>query len=194
VTTEVKQAVGINESLIKALNHPFRVRALTILTERTASPKELGLALGESVNFASYHIRALADLGLLELVRTEPRRGAVEHYYRASVRVLLDNDGWEQLSPMLREAISGIAIGLIISDANEAFEERTLDARLDRHLTRTPLVLDEVGWQKANGVLNAALEELLKVQAESAGRMTSDDQPIRVSASMLCFELPRTNA
>jgi hypothetical protein len=31
----------------------------------------------------SYHTRYLLDLGLIDLIETQPRRGAVEHYYRA---------------------------------------------------------------------------------------------------------------
>ncbi len=36
----------------------------------------------------SYHVRALLDDGLVELVRTEQRRGALAHFYRASPKLL----------------------------------------------------------------------------------------------------------
>ena len=89
---------------VKALAHPLRVRALAILTERDASPSELAEELGEPLGNVSYHVRLLHELGLIELVRTTPRRGAIEHHYRARsdrhLRVLeltLDDAGWEEL-------------------------------------------------------------------------------------------------
>jgi DNA-binding transcriptional ArsR family regulator len=48
------------------------------------SPSQLAVALGEPIGTVSYHVRELAEAGLLELVRTEPRRGALEHFYRVS--------------------------------------------------------------------------------------------------------------
>lgn len=70
--------------LAKAMSHPLRAKMLHVLRTRTASPSELADELGEDLGRTSYHVRYLfADLGLLELVRTEPVRGAMEHFYRA---------------------------------------------------------------------------------------------------------------
>jgi hypothetical protein len=46
-----------------------------------ASPSELPDALGEPLGNVSYHVRILRELDCIELVRTEPRRGALEHFY-----------------------------------------------------------------------------------------------------------------
>jgi hypothetical protein len=37
--------------------------------------------VGASLSNVSYHVRQLAKAGLIELVATRPRRGALEHYY-----------------------------------------------------------------------------------------------------------------
>ena len=94
---------------VKALAHPLRVRALAILTEREASPSELAEELDEPLGNVSYHVRLLHDLGLIELVGTTPRRGAIEHHYRARpdrhLRVAdltLDDAGWDELGEELR--------------------------------------------------------------------------------------------
>jgi DNA-binding transcriptional ArsR family regulator len=94
---------------VKALAHPVRVRALAILVEREASPSELADELGEPLGNVSYHVRLLHDLGLIELVSTTPRRGAIEHHYRARsdrhLRVAdltLDDAGWDELGAELR--------------------------------------------------------------------------------------------
>jgi DNA-binding transcriptional ArsR family regulator len=70
--------------LAKGLNgfgHPLRIKALVLL-EREHSPSELtALLVGEALGVVSYHVRMLRDYGLVEEVRTAPKRGALEHFY-----------------------------------------------------------------------------------------------------------------
>ena len=79
-------ASAVDSRLAKALAHPLRVQLLAALNEGVASPNELSKKLDEPLTNVSYHVRMLHDLGCIELVETEPRRGALEHYYRAIVR------------------------------------------------------------------------------------------------------------
>jgi len=73
----------LDESLIKALAHPLRWRILEILSERgEASPVEIARLLDQPLATISHHTRVLRDLRCIELTRTQPRRGAIEHYYR----------------------------------------------------------------------------------------------------------------
>jgi len=62
---------------MKALGHPLRIAILTILNDRMASPNELSKELDEGLSQVSYHVEALKDYGMIEMVKTEPRRGAV---------------------------------------------------------------------------------------------------------------------
>jgi DNA-binding transcriptional ArsR family regulator len=73
--------------VIKALSHPLRVQILSLLDGNVRSPKELAGELGEPLGNVSYHVRTLADLDLIELLKKVPRRGAIEHYYRAPSRL-----------------------------------------------------------------------------------------------------------
>jgi DNA-binding transcriptional ArsR family regulator len=72
--------------IAKALTHPLRAQALAMLAKQSASPKELARELDVSLPHLSYHVRALADLGVIRLERTAQRRGVIEHYYGATVR------------------------------------------------------------------------------------------------------------
>ena len=49
---------------------------------RTLSPKELSGELGEQLPAVAHHVRRLAAMELLELVKTRPIRGSFEHFYR----------------------------------------------------------------------------------------------------------------
>lgn len=93
--------------MVKAIAHPLRLEILRALGER-ASPTELSRRLGEPLGTISYHVRVLADLGLLRLVEQAPRRGAIEHYYEAApglvaelVRPSLDEKGRDELAHAL---------------------------------------------------------------------------------------------
>src|SRR3954452_8694347 len=75
--------------IAKALAHPLRARILQRLGERVASPGDLAVELEAPLGVVSYHVRMLRDYDCVELVRTEPRRGALQHFYRATARPVL---------------------------------------------------------------------------------------------------------
>ena len=74
-----------NDAVLSALGHPVRREILRKLAEsngKGVSPTEIADDLGEKLPNVSYHIRILAKTGVLKLVKTEPRRGAIEHFYK----------------------------------------------------------------------------------------------------------------
>ena len=56
----------------------------------------------------SDHTRVLVTLGAIELVDTQPRRGALEHYYRAALDTFLGDR--DQLPAAARQALIDAAI------------------------------------------------------------------------------------
>lgn len=67
----------------RAIAHPLRGRILAALDrEGERSPVELASALDASLGVVSYHVRVLAEAGMVELARTSARRGAIQHHYR----------------------------------------------------------------------------------------------------------------
>ncbi|HWB70450.1 MAG TPA: helix-turn-helix domain-containing protein [Solirubrobacterales bacterium] len=185
----------VTQRLAKALAHPLRVRILAALHREVSSPNKLAGELGESVSNVSYHVKVLKDFECLELVKTRQRRGATEHFYRATERAFFDDSDWKQLPPSAQEGISGAVLGMIINDAAEAFEAGTFDARDDRHLSRTPLVLDEEGWEELNELLSETLGRALELQAQVATRMAEEKtEGITSKLSILHFESPAPQA
>lgn len=186
-----KRKTGIDERLVKSLTHGLRVQILTILNERIASPNELSKELGEGLSQVSYHVKVLKDYGCIELVKTEPRRGAVEHYYRATARAWLSDRDWEALPASVRPGVSADLIEMIMGDAVDALEAGTLDARTDRHTSRTPLILDEEGWKEVVETLSSTLDEVVEIQARSSQRLAeSGEEGFQASVSLLGFEMP----
>lgn len=106
-----------DQGIITALGHPLRARILGALDEHEASPKELAVRLDEKLGNVSYHVRILVRLGLIELVRETPRRGAVEHHYASVPRpeaflnreLALDATGWQEASAALEALADRLA-------------------------------------------------------------------------------------
>jgi len=184
------------EVLVKALNHPHRVKALTILSEKIASPREISEQLDIGLSNIAYHVRVLYDLGLIEIVEEESVRGSIAHFYKAVERSLIDNADWKQLDPQIRSAFSGHVTEAFITDAANSLAAGVFDKRDDRQASRTPLLLDREGWRQVAKIQAKANEEILKVKAAAAERMDgTGSEGIHAVAGMFFFEvLPDTES
>ena len=168
-------ASAVDSRLAKALAHPLRVQLLAALNEGVASPNELAKRLDEPLTNVSYHVRMLHDLGTIELVETEPRRGALEHYYRAVVRPFFGDRDWKKLPKNARGSISDAVLQLVWDDAAEAIKAGLFDERDNRHLSRSVLAVDEQGWDELNDLISETLDRAMQIQADSASRASKDD-------------------
>jgi hypothetical protein len=172
-------------NVFKALAHPLRMNLLAILSERRASPTELADELGEPLGNVAYHVKMLEQLDCIELVGTTPRRGAVEHFYRATVRPFLSESEWSRLPESSRRSISATRLREIWSDAAAAVESNTFDSRTDRHLSWTNLTLDEQGWRDLADLLSETLDRALKLQSEVNARLDGDAAEGAVNAKLV---------
>jgi DNA-binding transcriptional ArsR family regulator len=160
-----------SERLMKAMSHPLRAAILRVLNERTASPAELARELGDHLHNVSYHTKRLEQLGCVELVKERHVRGAVEHFYRATQRHLVDGSDWEALDPVIKEDLVGEFMQKILDDFVASARAKLVGADKDFYLARTPLVLDEEGLQEALAIHERGLQELLEIQARSTERL-----------------------
>jgi DNA-binding transcriptional ArsR family regulator len=172
-----KQAASVvDRRLAKALSHPLRAHVLAILNERVASPNQIANELEQPLGNVSYHVKTLAEMGCIELVRTEPRRGAIEHFYRAVVRPFFSDKDWRRLPPSARQGISDATLQLIWEDTSDALDAGTFDGRTDRHLSRSRLVLDQTGWKQVNDLLVETTKRVGEIEAECAQRRSSNGE------------------
>jgi DNA-binding transcriptional ArsR family regulator len=157
--------------LIKALAHPLRVRILSILeTREMASPNEMAEQLGVSLGVMSYHVRRLHALGFLELVKRTPRRGAIEHHYRAKARPQVTDEGWAETPSIVKRAMVGASLQQISSYVNAAAGQGGFD-RPDAYLTRNVLTLDEEGRSELAKAMSSWVARIDEIEAESAARI-----------------------
>lgn len=180
---------GITQQLAKALAHPLRVRILSSLHKGISSPNQLSQELGEPLGNVSYHVKTLLEYDCVELVKTEPRRGAVEHFYRATERAFFSDADWAKIPASARKGINGVVLETIGQEATAAMVAGTIDARTDSHVTQTPLLLDEQGWTEVATLLVETLNRAAEIQDEAASRLADEKaDPVATTLSILHFE------
>jgi DNA-binding transcriptional ArsR family regulator len=188
-------ASPVDPRLAKALSHPMRTHILAILNERVASPNEIAEMIDERLPNVSYHVRALQELGCIELVRTAQRRGAIEHYYRALARPFFTDRDWKRLPRSGRQAVTDLTLQMVWEDTAQAVKKGTFESRADRHLSRSPLVLDEQGWEELNAALSKVHARAEEIAARSEKRLPKADEPgISTMLVMMHFEVEPTKS
>ena len=187
--TRKDKATGVDQKLVKALAHPLRVEILTILNERMASPNELSKELDEGLSQVSYHVKVLKDFDCIEMVKTEPRRGAVEHYYRATSRAYLTDRDWRNLPNSIKPGLSAAGLKMIVDDVVGAVNGGSFNARDDAHMSWTPGVVDQQGWEESVDLVNDTLAQIIEIHAASAKRLAkSGDEGITASVVLMNYE------
>lgn len=157
-----KKKASLEHSVAKAFAHPLRVRILGILNEKVASPNLLSQELDQSLNLVAYHVRVLEKYRCIELVDTKQRRGATEHFYRASSSQLLSDSEWAHF---------------------EALE--------DRHLSRTRMLVDERGWREVNELLEETRKGLSRIESTARKRLRVEgEQGTEAKVEILHSKLP----
>ena len=191
---KTKKKDGVEQIVAKAFAHPLRVQILIILNERVASPNLLSQELDQSLNLVAYHVRVLEKYDCIELVDTKQRRGATEHFYRATRRQFLTDSEWSRMPQALRPGLSGAMLKAVFDDIEEAVSKDTFDEIEDRHLSRTPMVVDEQGWAETATLLGETLDQVLAIQAAASERLANSDEPGLLSkVQILHFKSPEPN-
>ena len=161
----------IDQRLIRALAHPLRVRILEILSAQVSSPNQLSEALETGLTDVAYHTRALDKCGCLQLVDTAQRRGAVEHFYKATPDSFLGNPAWRGVPSGILPGVSGATLQTFIDKAAAALAAGTLDGREDTVFRWLPLLLDQLGWREVVAIMEETTEKVLAAHLRSQDRL-----------------------
>jgi DNA-binding transcriptional ArsR family regulator len=188
---KTETAASMETTLAAIVAHPTRARCFSILAERTASPVEIAQEIGKDVGHVGYHVRKLQQLDLIELVDERPVRGAVEHFYRAIVRPFVTEDEFADLPIEGREVHTRHILQLHVTDVSRAMDAHTFDARPNRWLARTPLLVDEEGFEELAAVHAELYERMMDIQAQSDERRSgTKDEGISTVSTVMFFETP----
>jgi len=177
--------------LVKGLAHPLRIHILRVLETRVASPSEIAEEIGAPLGNVSYHVRFLARVGLIELTSTKPRRGAVEHYYRAVGRVSVTDQAWAQVPDVVKSGMISATLDQAGRVIGAAASSGGFD-RSDAVVARREMLLDQQGFTELAAELNGLLERVKEIEKGSAERLesTADHEEAELDAGlvMMLFE------
>lgn len=185
-----EKKLSLDQRLMKALAHPLRVVILDLLNKAEWSPRELERELGEGLSQISYHVKVLKDFELIEMTRTEPRRGAVEHYYRAIERAFVPSGMAKDIPKSAQQIIGDGIMEKIDRDVSTSLKSGKFYARNDWHTSWTPADLDDQGCQDAERLADEFIEKFLEIAADSAHRRAESEdggEHIWTSAAVLVF-------
>jgi DNA-binding transcriptional ArsR family regulator len=166
-------AVFRDASKIEPLAHPMRSRIYRDAVAGPVSAKELAEQYEQPLARISYHVKVLADAGLLNPVRRTRRRGAIETHYRGIAPIDIDDEALRSLPVEVRRTLFGVPVRVIADDVLHALTTDALDEP-DLFLARAHLrVTDEGRVRLHEEVLRmyerlAELEKELSAEAEAA--------------------------
>ncbi len=183
----------VEPRLIKALEHVLRQHILLASMTGEVSPNGLSKALDEGLSHVSYHVKVLREEcdGMLEETRTEPRRGAVEHYYRASVKTMLPAKTWRGLKKGLRAVVGAGQASDLFNDLAHALKAGKLQGEHDQ-IIRIPLALDVEGKRNMKAIAQRATREVEREQGAATKRMAKANgdggEVVGYTFALLAFE------
>ncbi|HEX5983824.1 MAG TPA: hypothetical protein VFY69_06425, partial [Solirubrobacterales bacterium] len=175
---------AMDHRLVRALGHPLRLEILRILGERMASPSEMVDLTGERLGNVSYHTKVLLECNCIELVKKEPRRGAVEHFYRAKPRGALGSRPWKKIPDFLRGDATAAALDAFTSRAIGALEAGTFHDREGSTLTWQTLVVDERGWKEIGRIVESDEERVRQIAEKCADRIDDPGAAIPIVVAL----------
>lgn len=174
----------------------IRLKIVTELYMREMSPKQFHEEFGGgSLSRVTKNFERLEEHGWLRYIRSEgpggKRRGGTEHFYRATELAFFDAETWALVPYSIRVASTWSIFKMIAPRLREAMEASSLEAQRNRNLTCTPLLLDQIGWERVIEAIDARFVSQFEEQEDARRRASrSGEELIREDVFLIGFESP----
>lgn len=169
------------------LNHPVRLDAFLSTFEARASPNEVAGLLRKPLSDVAFHMSELRKEGVIELVKRAQRRGAVEHYYRATEPPEIDEEEWRAMPKSARRRIVALGLQVVIADALSALRHGKFEDDDDMYLVWMPMRLRQAGQDAVTALQAETLERMAAIKEEHGIPDGEETETMKV-AVMLWFE------
>jgi hypothetical protein len=183
-----------SKTVVTGMHNEVRAQILILLNERVASRPEICKELGVPSEKVRYELDVLKKTRppLIRLVFEKPVRGTVEKFYAATTRAYLDPSEWPGVPDAIKPGMRGSLLGILVDDAVAAVKDGTFDSLENAHMSWTPMILDEQGWEDLTAILLRAMEEAIQVKEDSAERLVGKDEE-GTSCTVSIFGYPSAN-
>lgn len=150
---------------------------------------------GVSVPALDRRFKRLAEIGWLVKVRSVTggaRRGATEHFYRATGPAIFDNTTWAEVPDGAKKDYSWRTFEEFAGQIVDAIGAATFDSRPERHFTWSLLLLDQTGWERVVAKVDGLFAMIFEEQEAAKARLEkSGERPIRMTVALGAFESPQ---
>ena len=178
------QAADQADRLARSVAHPLRMRILYLLGRRVGGRRDIAEELGAKPADVGYHLGVLRDCGTIELVRTERRGSAEQHFYRSMTRIEMTDEEWAAAPDVARRTVVGVALDQVSDDVGAAAATGGFD-RDDVHVSLTRFDLDEQGHRELSDLLGETLEWAMAIQSQSISRRAAGGDTVEQVRSEL---------
>ncbi|MDQ3724291.1 MAG: helix-turn-helix domain-containing protein [Actinomycetota bacterium] len=170
------------DRVLRALGHPVRRRILRSLVDRDGSASTLSREFHMDLGVVSYHLNQVLakECGIVELVKTLPRRGAIEKFYGLRFDALTAFSPGEKEEPR----------GLRVMSLEECFivAVAAMDANAFQRLEGSawewfPAVVDPAGWEEIRKAREAFNERVEAAVKKSRGKTAGSLKEVVVGAA-----------
>lgn len=180
--------------LARVFSSPMALKIVSELNLREMSTSQFAAEFGASPSQVYRRFQMLIKDGWVVKVDERTgghRRGATEHFYRARGPAVFDTRSWSRAPVSVRRDGSWRIFEQLAEQVTEALRAGTLDSRADRHLTWSPLLLDEQGWKQIIRKMDDLFYFLLAEQKAAKRRLRDSQQaPLIATAYLAAFESP----
>jgi hypothetical protein len=188
--------VPFTRRVSKVFADPVCLKIVAELNLREMSPTQFHREFGGASRSGIHHrFKILRDFGWLAKVREKSggsRRGATEQFFRATGPAVFDNGSWSGLQDSMKTAYSWTIFEQFSEKFSEAMKAGTVDARLDRHLSWSLVLLDQHGWDNVVTALDALLTFIFEEKDAAKRRVAnSGEKLIRITVVFAGFESPK---
>jgi AcrR family transcriptional regulator len=167
-------------------------RTLHLIGRNSATAAELAKTVGENIELIRQTLEGLESIGAIE---QEPSTPGGEPRYRQRFALhrlnLLSTPQAARLSMEEREEVSRLVWNLMIEDVGSAFSSHLFDSKVNRIMTRTPLHLDNEGWNELTDMHEILVRAGLSIQARCKERMkASGEVGFYATSHQIAIEIP----
>jgi len=160
--------------LAKVFADPVNIRILNEITDVEMSPSELEAKIGHLPDRGADHkCKHLEKYGWVARVEENPgdsRRGSGRVFYRAT-KPPIDVELWPEAARLSGPGRSAQSLHKFYELVVDSIRAGVFDARHNRYLTWSALLLDEVGWRQVMKLLETEEKRLIRIQSEANQRL-----------------------
>jgi repressor of nif and glnA expression len=190
-----RMELPLDQRLGRAVSHPLRATLLAKLNTNPAAASDLEQEFKEAgapvpLSNISYHVRELWRWGLIEVVSTEPVRGATKTVYRGITKMQLSDDAFKAMSAESQDGIVIEAVKEVYDRIKAAIEGGTFAKNDNSHIITAIPSVDKRGFDEIAAVIAETFGRVTEIAAEAVNRETDPAKRFRATVSLLSYESP----